>query len=64
MFCSMSYFDLSFSLTKYALLVLFYQCISLIIKGVEHFFSASQPSHISLLRILCLAIYPIFNGVI
>jgi hypothetical protein len=40
-------------------------CISLMIKDVEHFFSsASQPFSIPQLRILRLALYPIFNGVI
>jgi hypothetical protein len=40
-------------------------CISLMIKDVEHFFSgASQPFGIPQLRILCLALNPIFNGVI
>jgi hypothetical protein len=40
-------------------------CISLVIKDVEHFFSgASQPFSIPQLRILCFALYPIFNGVI
>ena len=35
-------------------------CISLMIKDVEHFFSASQPFGISQVRILCLAVNPIF----
>jgi hypothetical protein len=36
-------------------------CISLMIKDVEHFFSgASQPFGIPHLRILCLALYPLF----
>ena len=35
-------------------------CISLMTKGFEHFLSASQPFEIPLLRILCLALYPIF----
>ena len=39
-------------------------CISLMIKDVEHFWSASQSFGIPQLRILCLALYPIFNGVI
>jgi hypothetical protein len=39
-------------------------CISLMIKDFEHFFSASQPFGIPQLRILCLALYPIFNVVI
>jgi hypothetical protein len=37
-------------------------CISLM--GVEHFFKCFSALHIPLLRILCLALYPIFNGVI
>jgi hypothetical protein len=36
-------------------------CISLMIKDAEHFLSASQPLDIPQLRILCLALYPIFN---
>jgi hypothetical protein len=39
-------------------------CISLMIKDVEHFLGASQPFDILQLRILCLALCPIFNGVI
>jgi hypothetical protein len=40
-------------------------CIFLMIKDIEHFFSsASQPFGIPQLRILCLALCPIFNGVI
>jgi hypothetical protein len=39
-------------------------CISLMIKDVEHFSGTSQPFSIPQLRILCLALYPIFNGVI
>jgi hypothetical protein len=39
-------------------------CISLMIKDVELFSSASQPIGILQLRIRCLALYPIFNGVI
>jgi hypothetical protein len=40
-------------------------CISLMIKDIEHLFlGASQPFGISQLRILCLALYPIFNRVI
>jgi hypothetical protein len=39
-------------------------CISLMIKDVEHFSGVSQPFGIPQLRILCLALYPIFNGVI
>ena len=39
--------------------------ISLVIKDFEYFFSvASQPFGIPQLRILCLALYPIFNGVV
>jgi hypothetical protein len=38
--------------------------ISLMIKDVEHFSGASQPFGISQLRILRLALEPIFNGVI
>jgi hypothetical protein len=38
--------------------------ISLMIKDVEHFSGASQPFDIPQLRILCLALCPIFNGVI
>jgi hypothetical protein len=37
-------------------------CISLMIEDVEHFFSgASQPFGIPQVRILCLALYPIFK---
>ena len=36
-------------------------CISLMIKDVEHFLGASQPFTILQLRILCLALYPIFK---
>jgi hypothetical protein len=40
-------------------------CISLMIKDVEHFFSgAFQPFCIPQLKILCLALKTIFNGVI
>jgi hypothetical protein len=43
-------------------------CISLMTKDVEHFFlgggCASQPFSIPQLRILCFALYPIFNRVI
>jgi hypothetical protein len=39
-------------------------CISLMTKDVEHFFGASQPFGIPQLRILCLALCPIFNKVI
>jgi hypothetical protein len=39
-------------------------CISLMINDVEHFLVASQPFGIPQLRILCLALYPIFNRVI
>jgi hypothetical protein len=39
-------------------------CISLMIKDVEHFLGASQPLGIPQLRILCLALYPIFNRVV
>jgi hypothetical protein len=39
-------------------------CISLMIKDVEHFLGASQPFDIPQLRILSLALYPIFNRVI
>jgi hypothetical protein len=40
-------------------------CISLTTKDVEHYFlGASQPFGIPQLRILCLALYPIFNRVI
>jgi hypothetical protein len=39
-------------------------CISLVIKDVEHILCASQPFGIPQLRILCLALYPIFNRVI
>ena len=39
-------------------------CISLMIKDVEHFLGASQPFSIPQLRILCLALNPIFNGAI
>jgi hypothetical protein len=40
-------------------------CISLMTKDVEHFFKgASHPFCIPQLRILCLALYPIFNRVI
>ena len=39
-------------------------CISLITKDVEPFFNASKPFSIPQLRILCLALYPIFNRVI
>jgi hypothetical protein len=35
-------------------------CISLMIKDIEHFLGASQPFGIPQLRILCLALYPIF----
>jgi hypothetical protein len=35
-------------------------CISLMIKDVEHFSGASQPFNIPQLRILCLALCPIF----
>ena len=38
--------------------------ISLMTKDVEHFSGASQPFCIPQLRILCLALYPIFDGVI
>jgi hypothetical protein len=38
-------------------------CISLMIKDVEHILGASQPFSIPQLRILCLALYPIFNRV-
>jgi hypothetical protein len=34
------------------------------IKDVEHFLGASQPFGIPQLRILCLAMHPIFDGVI
>ena len=37
---------------------------SLMIKDVEHFLGASQPFGIPQVRILCLALYSIFNGVI
>ena len=36
-------------------------CISLMIKDVEHFLGVSQPFGIPQLRILCLALYPIFK---
>ena len=36
-------------------------CISLMIKDVEHFSGASLPFRIPQLRILCLALYPIFK---
>jgi hypothetical protein len=39
-------------------------CISLMTKDVEHFLGASQPFGIPQLKILCLALYPIFNRVI
>ena len=40
-------------------------CISLMIKDVEHFFlGASQPFGIPQFRILCLALYSIFDKVI
>jgi hypothetical protein len=39
-------------------------CISLMIKDVEHFLGAFQPFGIPQLRILSLALYLIFNGVI
>jgi hypothetical protein len=39
-------------------------CISLMIKDVELFLGASQPFSIPQLRILCLALYPIFNRVV
>jgi hypothetical protein len=39
-------------------------CISLMIKDVEIFFRCFSPSGIPQLRILCLALHPIFNGVI
>jgi hypothetical protein len=41
-------------------------CISLMIKDAEHFFfsGVSQPFSIPQVRILCLALSPIFNGVI
>ena len=39
-------------------------CISLMIKDVEHFSGASQPFGIPWVRILCLALSPIFKGVI
>ena len=39
-------------------------CISLMIKDVNIFSSASQPLSIPQLRILCLALYSIFSGVI
>jgi hypothetical protein len=39
-------------------------CIFLMIKDVEHFLGASHPFVILQLRILCLAMYSIFNGVI
>jgi hypothetical protein len=35
-------------------------CISLMIKDVEHFSGASQPFFIPQVRILCLALSPIF----
>jgi hypothetical protein len=38
-------------------------CISLMTKDSEHFSGASQPFVIPQLRILCLALSPIFNGV-
>jgi hypothetical protein len=38
--------------------------ISLMIKDVEHFLGASQPFDIPQLKILCLALYPIFNRVV
>ena len=39
-------------------------CISLMIKDAEHFLGASQPFGIPQMRILCLALRPIFNGAI
>jgi hypothetical protein len=39
-------------------------CISLMITDAEHFFRCSQPFNIPQERILCLALSPIFNGVI
>jgi hypothetical protein len=39
-------------------------CIFLMVKDVGHFLGASQPFDIPQLRILCLALYPIFNRVI
>ena len=36
-------------------------CISLMIKDIEHFLSASQPFEFPQLRILCLALCPIFK---
>ena len=36
----------------------------LMIKDVEHFLGASQTLYIPHLRILCLALYPIFNRII
>jgi hypothetical protein len=38
-------------------------CISLMTKDIEHFLGASQLFGIPQLRILCLALYPIFNRV-
>jgi hypothetical protein len=35
-------------------------CISLMTKDIEHFLGASQPFSIPQLKILCLALYPIF----
>jgi hypothetical protein len=39
-------------------------CISLMIKDVELFLGASEPLGIPQLRILCLALHPIFNRII
>ena len=39
-------------------------CISLMFKDVEFFSGASQPFSIPQVRILCLVLSPIFNGVI
>jgi hypothetical protein len=39
-------------------------CISLMIKDAEHFSGASQSFGIPQVRILCLGLSPIFNGVI
>jgi hypothetical protein len=40
-------------------------CVSLMTKDVEHFsFRVSEPFKFPQLRILCLALYPIFNRVI
>ena len=36
-------------------------CISLMTNDVEHFLDASQPFSIPQLRILCLALYPLFK---